>query len=43
MSWSNDEFEEVFSNIWDELLKDNFFEMMMITDVERYMLYVRTH
>jgi len=43
MSWSSDEFEEVFSNIWDELLKDNFFEMMMITDVERYMLYVRTY
>lgn len=43
MSWDKGDFEEVFSNIWDELIKDNFFKLMMITDVERYMMYVRTH
>lgn len=43
MSWDKGEFEEVFNNIWDELVKDDFFKLMMITDVERYMMYVRTH
>lgn len=44
MSWESDnEFEEMFSEIRKELYKDDFFHLMSIEDVERYLHYLREH
>lgn len=44
MSWESDnEFEEMFSEIRKELYKDDFFHLMLIEDVERYLHYLREH
>ena len=44
MNWeSNDEFEEVFSEIRKELYKDDFFHLMMIEDVEKFLFYLKDH
>ena len=44
MSWESDnEFEEMFSEIRKELYRDDFFNLMLIEDVERYLHYLREH
>ena len=44
MNWdSNEEFEDVFGEVRKELYKTNFFDMMMIENVEKFLEYLKEH
>jgi|11_taG_2_1085331.scaffolds.fasta_scaffold01675_7 hypothetical protein len=44
MNWgSNEDFEEVFSEIRKELYKDDFFSLMMIENAEKFFEFLREH
>jgi hypothetical protein len=44
MNWEdNNEFEEVFSEIRKELYKDDFFHLMMIENVEKFLEFLKEH
>ena len=44
MSWeSNEDFEDTFSQIRKELYKDDFFSLMMIENVEKFLEFLKDH
>ena len=44
MSWeSNEDFEDVFGEIRKELYKDDFFNLMMIENVEKFLEFLKYH
>ena len=44
MNWdNNEEFEDVFGEVRKELYKTNFFDMMMIDNVEKFLEYLKEH
>lgn len=44
MNWdNNEEFEDVFGEVRKELYKTNFFDMMMIENVEKFLEYLKEH
>ena len=44
MSWENsEEFEDTFSEIRKELYKDDFFNLMMIENVEKFLEFLKEH
>jgi len=44
MNWdSNEEFEDVFGEVRKELYKTNFFDMMVIENVEKFLSYLKEH